>query len=242
MTKKIGIIIIVLTFLVSLNPYLLIFTVPVFLLGSILVWVSKGKILTKALWTILPIILWYPSFLVFMYLSGTIGTATAQKLDFIFSENFIGRVEIVSNIPCGQEKIIKEGREQLFIPDNGIFLYKEEIRTGYVNHKYYRQDKNGILKEMPSLANYMFWDSEKNQPAKDTIGVYLRETGSKTSLVPEPKIEYSSMVLVVSSQDSTDKYYDFHYLSRFETEVDSLVRECEKKKTAHNNTYTKSGW
>jgi hypothetical protein len=58
----IGKILVVLTFVVSLNPYVLFFTVPVFLVGTIFVWVSRAKLITKVLWTALPILSWYPAF------------------------------------------------------------------------------------------------------------------------------------------------------------------------------------
>ena len=116
----IGLTIIVLTFLVSLNPYLLIFTIPIFLIGVGLLWFSKTKILKKILWTVLPLILWYPLMHLFFYLSGIIGTATAQKLDFNFPDNFKGKAIVIQQIDCGQEILKKDGREQLNFPENGI--------------------------------------------------------------------------------------------------------------------------
>jgi hypothetical protein len=77
-----------------------------------------------------------------MYLSGVIGTATAQKLDFIFDADFEGKVLVVENIKCGQPVKVVNGREQLFIPKHGILLYQGEIKTGYVNHKYYKITTN----------------------------------------------------------------------------------------------------
>jgi hypothetical protein len=231
MIGKIGIGIIVLTFVLSaMSPYVLMFTIPVFAIGVLLVWFSKRKILAKVLWTVLPVLLWYPAFGTFMYLSGTIGTATAQKFDFIFPNGFKGDVILVGNISCGQPVQKKDGREQLFIPSNGILLYQGEVKTGYVNHKYYYQLDDGKLQSLPDRANYMYFDSEKNPPPTNVVGVWLGGTGSTTNSETEPTIEYSSMTLTVDSKDSISLHYDFQKEKRFQSMTDSLIRDCEKKR------------
>ena len=194
MIGKIGIGIIVLTFIVSLNIYLLLFTIPVFVLGVLLVWFSKKKVLTKTLWSVLPVILWYPSFKTFYYLSGTIGTATAQKFDFIFPNGFKGSAIVVGNISCGQPVKIKDGREQLLFPSNGILLYQGKADAGYINHKYYYQINKDSLLPLPDRASYMYFDDEKNQPPSDVVGVWLGGIQATSNSETEPTIEYSSML------------------------------------------------
>ncbi|WP_080054848.1 DUF6843 domain-containing protein [Spirosoma aerolatum] len=220
----IGKIVVVLAFVVSLNPYVLFFTVPVFLIGTIFVWISKAKLRTKVLWTILPVLFWYPAFFLFMYLSGVIGTATAQKLDFIFEGNFEGKVLVVENMKCGQPVNVVNGREQLFIPRHGVLLYQGEIKTGYVNHKYYKitNDKQKI--ELPERANYMYFDSELNKPNTKVTGVWLLDTGKGTNTGGKT---YKFMDLLVASKDSADKYYEFAYTKRFEQFTDSLINHCK---------------
>jgi hypothetical protein len=228
---KIGIGIILLAFILTImSPYVLLFTIPAFFLGVVLIWISNRNIRFKILWTTLPIILVYPACLIFMYLYSSYGMATAQKFDFIFPNQFKGAVIIVGNISCGQTIQIKEGREQLFIPSNGIFLYQGEIQTGYVNHKYYYKLDSNKLKKLPERANYMYFEGEKNPPQKHIIGVWLGGTGSKTSHEFEPPIEYESMTLNVDSKDSIDLHYNFQKNKEFESLTDSLIRDCEKKK------------
>ena len=225
--KNIGKVIIVLTFIASLNPCLLVFTIPTFIIGAILIWTSKLKILIKTLWTILPIFLWYPGFSLFMYLSGLIGTETSQKLDFIFPASFEGKVIVVEKMPCGQPKKVNNDREELFIPKNGVLLYQGELKTGYVNHKYYRLQNNGQKIELTERASYMYFDNEKNKPNTSITGAWLIGTGSKTINEPKPIVEYSYMELLVSSKDSSSKYYEFNYTNNFESLTDSLVRQCK---------------
>lgn len=229
MKFRIGIIIIILTFIGSLNPYWLIFTVPVFLLGVLLVFISKKTLKRKILWTALPILAWYPGMQLFFYLSGTIGTATAQKIDMIFPSDFKGRAIIISEMTCGQPIEIIDDREQLVFPDNGILLYQGEIESGYVNHKYFFIDQNGDKTEIPKRDLSMYWASESNQPDSTITGVWLGGMGSTHINHPKPETEFSYMFLTVSSKQNRNYYFDFHYLKKFENETDSLVQNCKKE-------------
>lgn len=222
--EHIGKVIIVLTFIASLNPYILIFTVPVFIIGAILVWISNLRTKVKAFWTFLPILLWYPSFYLFMYLSSVVGTATAQKLDFVFPIDFEGKVIVVENMPCGQPVKTENGREQLFIPENGILLYSGELKAGYVNHKYFRLLPNGQKTELPERANYMYFDSEKQKPSTSIEGAWLLGLGNGTNTQGN---HYSYLNLLVASKDSAEKYYEFQYTKNIETLTDSLVNHCK---------------
>ena len=221
----IGLTIIILTFLVSLNPYLLIFTVPVFLIGVGLLWFSKTKILKKTLWTVLPVMFWYPSFHVFMYLTGTIGTATAQKLDFNFPDNFKGKAIVVQQIDCGQEIVKKDGREQLNFPENGILLYQGKIESGYINHQYFYLTKMSDRIKIPTRANYMFWDDAKTVTSSSAVGVWLEGMGMATQFPPDGLSDYEYLETIVSSKDSLEKYYDFQY----NKQIDSIKYETMKR-------------
>ena len=223
----IGQIVITLTFLVSLNPYLLIFTVPVFLIGVGLLWLSKTKIFNKTLWTILPIILWYPSFHAFMYLTGTIGTATAQKLDFNFPDNFKGKAIVIQQMDCGQEIKIKDGREQLNFPENGILLYKGKIESGYINHQYYYVTSTGDRIKIPERANYMFWDDAKTITSSSEVGVWFEGMGMATQFPPNGLADYEYLELIVASKDSLDKYHDFHYKKRVDSIKYEIMERCK---------------
>jgi hypothetical protein len=68
MKGKIGITIIIIAYLVSLYPYMVIYIWMLYLVGVVFIWMSELKPVAKVLWTILPIILWYPGVLLFYYL------------------------------------------------------------------------------------------------------------------------------------------------------------------------------
>lgn len=191
-----------------------------------MLWASNSPKKTKLLWTLVPLILWYPAGFLFTYLAGTIGFSTAQKLEFVFPENFIGKAIVIEKMPCGQPKKIINGREQLYIPENGILLYQGELETGYVNHKYYKLQANGQKIEIPERYHYMYFDSEKIKPDSTVVGAWLTENGTAYINDVDRKIEYNFMNVIVSSKDSLQKYYEFDYSKKLEEGVDSLVRGC----------------
>jgi len=212
--------------LVSLNPYLLIFTVPVFLIGVGLLWFSKTKNLNKTLWTALPVILWYPSIHLFFYLSGIIGTATAQKLDFNFPNNFKGKAIVVQQIACGQQILKKDGREQLNFPESGILLYKGKIESGYINHQYFYLTETGDRTKIPERTNYMFWDDAKTVTSSSEVGVWFEGMGMATQFPPDGLANYEYLEMVVSSKESLEKYYDFLYNKRVDSVKYETMNRC----------------
>ncbi|MBF8965000.1 hypothetical protein I0P70_17265 [Pontibacter sp. FD36] len=228
MKSKIGITIIVLAFAVSWNPYWLIFAVPAFLIGVVTLWLSKKKLSAKLGWTFVPIVLWYPGFMLFMYLSMTIGQANAQNLDFIFPKDFKGTAVVISNMPCGAPVKKVSRREVLNIPEDGILLYQGTIEAGYIDHRYFRKNNAGQLNAIKSLENYMFWDDQENPPPTNKVGVFLGGMGSTVSNDPE-SVKYEWMSLIVSSKDSLENFNDFGYNNQMSERAEALVRNCTNK-------------
>ena len=229
MKGKIGIVIIILSFLISLNPYWLIFGIPLFLIGIISLLLSRKSIKSKLIWILTPIILWYPSMLLFFYLMGTIGTAKAQKLDLIFPENFEGKAIVISNMPCGKEIEIIDNREQLKIPESGILLYKGDLKSGYINNQYFKISKDGKKTEIPTRANYMYFEDSENIPNESVEGIWLSGGGTKYNPNPNGGINYSYREFVISSKDSLEKWNDFKSSRKLDRVTDSLVESCKDK-------------
>ncbi len=201
----------------------MIFVLPVFFIGVVLMWKGQGSWKTKTRWTVVPILLCYPLGWLLSSLMSIIGMVTAQKLDFIIPSNFRGNIIIVSNVPCGQSKTVKKGREQLLIPENGILLYKDKLAYGYVNYRYYFSSKNGTLVEIPERRNYMYFDREKNPPPRNVVGAWPGGMGNKSI---KNGIYYEFMVLTIGSKDSINQYASFQEERQFENRTDSLVMRC----------------
>jgi hypothetical protein len=162
----------------------------------------------------------------FFYLSGIIGTATAQKLDFNFPENFKGKAIVIQQIDCGQEKIIKDGREQINFPENGILLYKGKIESGYINHQYFYLTDTGERIRIPERANYMFWDDAKTVTSSSEVGVWFEGMGMATQSPPDGLADYDFLEMIVSSKDSLEKYYDFQYNKRIDSVKYEIMKRC----------------
>lgn len=180
MRDRLGIAIIILAFGVSvISPYWIIFVIPIFIIGVVITWTTNRTIKQKILWTILPIVIWLPTVYFFMYSGGKLGKWTAQKFDFVFPYKFQGRAVVIGDMPCGQPIKIKDGREVLTFPDNGVLLYQGKIETGYINHKYFQADSLGNNRELRELGDYMFWDDVKNKPSTSLKGVFIGEFGTR---------------------------------------------------------------
>ena len=116
--SRLGKIFIIIGLIISLNPYLIIFFGgSLFIVGSIIYWTTEKSRKLKFLWTITPMLIWYPLMLSLFWISGIIGTATAQKRDYIIHENFKGKIKIIES-ECGKVPLIKAGRIQFEIPEN----------------------------------------------------------------------------------------------------------------------------
>ena len=224
MRNKIGFIAIIVAFIASLNPYGLVFTLPIFLIGAAMVFMTNKSKKTKWLWLIVPLLLWYPCMRLFMYGMREFGQSKAQKITVIFEEGFTGKAIIIANMPCGQAIESKNGREQLFVPSNGILNYKGDIKAGYVDHEYFYTNNDGKLNALPKRSDHMFEKAKEEQPKNEVTGVWLNGLDTK-----QEKLEYKYMSLTVSSADSINKYRNEAYAMKIEQTADSLYLSCKSK-------------
>jgi energy-coupling factor transporter transmembrane protein EcfT len=209
---NIGLTLAILAFIAcSISYYLIIFGLPVFLVGAILIFISKKSTATKLLSTILPIVLWLPTTFVFLYFYGKTTPET-----YLIPKDFNGKFRVIYGEQCGIEPKEENGRRVLEIPDNGILIIKPEFEAGTVDHEYYSVDKNGHRVKLTML--YDFIDS------KGKSGVYLSSTGSIGGPMPDGGSSSESPLAIefgdfyVLNGDKTQKEDN-----RFETRFDSLT-------------------
>lgn len=164
----------------------------------------------------------YPAFIAFIYISGTIGMAAAQKLEFRFPEGFRGTAVIIYDSECGQDQIIENGREILMIPKNGICFYKGNIASGIINHSY-KISNGSTFEELPTLDRLKSHNENKTDSTK--LGVYLK--GMSTRTIYPNKKSFSSVGFILSSTENFGQYFDFHYTKNLDGMVDSLWRLCQ---------------
>lgn len=220
---QIGKTLIIIGLIISLNPYLIIFIGgPIFIIGSIIHWTTKKTKKSKSMWTLIPIIIWYPLMISFFWITGIIGKSTAQKRDYIIPEDFKGTIKIVES-KCGETPIIKKGRIQFNIPQNGIYLFNGELKSGYINERHYIQKKNGELVELKSkyFANM--------GGRKDTTGI--------EKIIKISEISYGSFgddkSNFIGREVKTNKVYDDNdkwKMNKEQNEIlDSLRKDCKIK-------------
>lgn len=226
MIRKIGKGLIIVAFVLSMAPYVTGFMIPVVLIGIILIWVKRKSIGNSILWSLWPFLLWYPAYVLMTLLSIEIDTATSQKFDFIFPQDFTGEVIVIGESTCGQQKNVKNGREQLFVPESGILLYNGFIKDyGLVNHRFFYQTNNEAYVEIPRRSeNGMFWDRIDNKPPSQLNVVW----GSGMGKYYSKKIvaHHSCLRATVGSIDSLQVIQSLESMELLEKETDSLILNC----------------
>ena len=221
--SRIGKTLIIIGLIISLNPYLIFFIGgPIFIIGSIIYWTTKKSKKSKTFWTLIPIIIWYPLMISFFSITGIIGKSTAQKRDYIIPEDFKGTIKIVES-KCGETPIIKKGRIQFKIPQNGIYLFNGELKSGYINERNYIQKKNGDLVELKSKY---FANKDRR---KDTTGIekIIKIDGISYGSFGDDKSNF------IGKDVKTNKIYDDNEKWKMNKEqneiIDSLRADCKIK-------------
>ncbi|MBK9489571.1 MAG: hypothetical protein IPO07_12855 [Haliscomenobacter sp.] len=136
--------------------WLLIFGVPVFIIGTILVLLSKKPTKTKLLTTLLPVIAYLP--LTYLFLLAY--NHTSPKT-FLIPAEYQGTIRIVYEEKCGIKMQEENGRQILQFPETGILILNEKFNGG-INNEYYLIDKSGNRTKVDESIN--FKDSTKKLP------------------------------------------------------------------------------
>jgi hypothetical protein len=145
----IGLTLIIISFIFCvMSFYLLGYGVPTFLLGALLVSLSKQKIKTKVLTIVLPPVLYIPCTFLFLYIYNY---STPKTI--LIPINFAGNLRIVYEEGCGRAYDEKNGVKTLTFPDHGILILNEEF-DGHVNYHYYLVDGLGNRTEVPQRLSF----------------------------------------------------------------------------------------
>lgn len=221
---NIGQTLVILTFIAcAISYYLLIFGLPIFIFGAILIFISKKTFKTKILSTIVPIGLWLPTTIIFLYFYSKTTPET-----YLIPQDFHGKFRVIYGEQCGIEPKEEDGRRVLEIPSNGILIIKPKFEAGTVDHEYYLVDKNGHKTKVPMLFDY-------NDSKKIKFGVFLDGTGSIAGQIPDGTSSSESPLAIhisdfyVLNGDTTQKE-DYKFESRFDSLTSANVDLCRQKK------------
>lgn len=220
MKYKIGVIIVLLSYLAALNPYLTLYAIPFFLVGAALVWLSRKKILTRAAWTITPLILWYPGVQIIIRLFLLTSEMTEPQYDFIFPHKFSGSAIIIEDMPCAQAAEKNNGRITLEFPANGILLYKKRLESGLIDDRYFIKDSANNLIE---LANYNYFAKDSSQNKRK--GIKVGFSAVSDVYIPERQI-FAYQVLYVGLKDSIEALEGSGVSLLLINKAEKLVKDC----------------
>ncbi|MEM6376768.1 MAG: hypothetical protein AAF705_01065 [Bacteroidota bacterium] len=219
----VGKILICIGLFISLNPYWIIFIgSPVFVLGAIIYWSTNNSKKSKLLWTLIPILFWWPLYFSSIWLHGEIGTALAQKRDYIIPEDLKAKQLVIMESKCGKIPPVINDRLQFEFPSNGIYLFNGSLKSGYINERYFLKRENGALEVLESKYWLDDFEIQDTSGSQVIIGLYGGTFGSYNSLSKEKINKITKLI-------AFNKLYDDKALptySKREKILDSLRINC----------------
>lgn len=191
----------------------------IFLVGVIFIWSSRKGIKTKLLWTVTPIVIFF-AYQFFWYQSQKVSPET-----FLIPQEFRGKVHVIFNKACGQQKGMAGNSRLYRIPSNGILLSKFKDEQGFINQKYFLVERSGKQTLIPQLDVRDYneeWTTERNpkEPSRDILGIF--HAGRVSS---EGTYEF-----YVATYRQLRDSFGFQYDKQFDSLESKLIAECEIRK------------
>jgi hypothetical protein len=209
-----GLILIVITFIACvISFWLLVYCFIIFLVGVLLVWLSKKSVKTKIFSTVLPIIFYVPATYLFLLAYNY----TTPKT-FLIPADLEGTIRIVYEEKCGVKLYKENGRQLLQFPESGILILNEKFDGG-INNEYFLVDKNGKRTKVEQSIDYK--DKPKKLPfilvgGAGTIGGDEKDKG----------ITFSDFDLY---NKDTIQIEDYKQMQRLDSITTEIVRACRTK-------------
>jgi len=199
----------------------LIYGIPLFILGVILVFISKQTTKTKLLMSLTPIALYFPLTYLFL-LSYNYSTPKT----ILIPSSYEGTMRIVYEEKCGNNYKEIDGRKTLKFPKNGILILNEDFDR-HLNYNYFLVDKLGNKKEIPQILD--FKNKIKKIPCilfvgSGTIGQTIMANSHNKE---EKGIKYSDFY--VYNKDTVYKN-DFKNEQIFDSLTTEMVNKCNQIK------------
>ncbi len=219
-TFYIGLVLITISFIgCVLSYYLLVFGIPTFIFGAILVLISKQPIQSKLLTTLIPIVLYFPLTFLFLYFYNY-----STAITILIPENFEGKLRIIYDENCGSNLEIIDGEKTLIFPENGILVLNEEFNR-QINYNYYLVDDQGNKNEILEILE--FKDRIKKRPSvlAGGSGTMYQEIDDK----PTDKINRITFSdFYIYNKDSLDRS-DYKSQQKFDSLTRIIVKQCRQQ-------------
>lgn len=202
-----------------ISYYLLVFGIPAFLIGAILVFLSKKTMQIKLFITIAPVVLYIPLTFLFLYVFNY---STPKTI--LIPKDFDGNFRIVYEEKCGSNYDNTDGVKTLVLNENGILVLNEDFDT-HINYNYYLVDKLGNKKKIPQI--HAFKDRAQKQSCvlvagSGTIGQTIEANSTNQE---EKEITYSDFYVY---NKNTVERNDYKSQQRFDSLTIAIVNQCRK--------------
>lgn len=217
----IGLTLITISFIACvISFYLLVFGIPTFLVGAILIFLSSQNIKTKFLTTLVPLILYIPSTFLLLY---AYNYSTPKTI--LIPKNFEGNLRVVYEENCGRNYDKTDGIKTLTFPDNGILILNEDFDRN-INFNYYLVDELGNKTKISQVLD--FNDRLQKRPCvlvggSGTIGQTIEANSTNHE---EKGITFSDFYLY--NKDTINRN-NFKSQQKFDSLTTAIVNQCRRK-------------
>ncbi len=219
---------VILGYLIGLNPYWWIFGTPViYVAGVFLVWFSKKTTIIKVLYTLLPLVFWLPGFWMFIYA----GSEQKTPETFLIPDHFRGKITLYYGESCGEVVQKENGRLIYHIPKDGTMIINYPLETGIIDEDFFFVDSLGrIIKKIDRLDQRDFNESytlekNKHEPPRSQVAVFLGGTGGSGTVNGFDDEHYKFHELYVDSYDSLRVYNEM----KTDSQSMHLLKSCRIK-------------
>jgi len=218
----IGLTLIVISFITCvISFYLLVFGIPTFLVGAILVFLSKQTIKVKLITTLTPVVLYIPLTFLFLYVYNY---STPKTI--LIPKDYEGNLRVVYEEKCGHNYDKTEGVKTLTFPENGILILNEDFDR-HINYKYYIVDDLGNRTEIQQVLD--FKSSVQGRPYVSVVGsgTIGQSIEANSTNQEEKGITFSDFY--VYNIDTVDRS-DYKSQQKFDSLTKVIVNRCRQQK------------
>ncbi|GAB5399270.1 MAG: hypothetical protein Aureis2KO_08550 [Aureisphaera sp.] len=207
---------------------------PVFVIGIILVLISKKPMKQKTV----PIVLFIVGIVAFWPIWRKVNSIGPEV--FLIPDDYRGKVNVIYKDGCGIS--LKKGKEGMVyeIPDDGLLLLNNKQKFGFLDQTFYLVDEKGYRTEIPKMNVRDFneeWSVSKNpnEPPRDKLGVFHSgRTGGKGALIDAEGHEtntenkYTFQEFYVATYNDLSDRFNYKYQREFDSIREAKVKKCNQ--------------
>jgi len=206
---------------------------PIFIIGLILLLLSnkslKEKLITIGTYAMCIFLFWF-----IWNRVSTIGPET-----FHIPNEYRGKVVIIFKPGCGEQLPKTKEGYQYEIPNDGILILDQELKTGFIDHSYKYIQSNGRTIEIPMMDVRDFneeWTLTKNpnEPSRDKLGVFhWGRTGSIGDMVDangkalNKDDQYDFQEFYISTYNELKDKFGLKYGQEFDERINHKLEQCK---------------